>query len=69
MSHQYQFTIINKKTGRADVARVTAHCERVARACVADEYPAYMIKGNPEVFRAHQYAGEIDCSAPNSIYQ
>lgn len=62
--NQYEFEMINKRTGKHEQARCTGRSAVRAFAAVTEKYGSqYTIATSPMVARApHAIVGEIDCS-------
>lgn len=62
---QFEFSIISKRTGRADHVRATARSAEIARAHIVSEYgSAYTVADLfCDIHAPHQFAGEIDCTS------
>jgi hypothetical protein len=61
---QYEFEMINKRTGRLEHARATAHTHDAARKAIVDYYgDQFDIMGFCcDVNAPHAVLGEIDCT-------
>lgn len=62
--NQYEFNMINKRTGRAEHARATAKTAEIARAQIVLMYGhQFDVAGAySDVNRAHYILGEINCA-------